>query len=579
MTNRNTTALLVGIGALVCAGTSLGGLELTEGPFSSSFAETTDWGPVNLNVPQFNEMGGARQLTKVIINWGASVAGSARVESLDEQPSMITVTLAADISISGPSAFGVNPTPSDARMFAATAFDGTIDFGGTSGTTYPEITDGETGMTMYTNPGDLTPFIGAGNVTFVAQASAVSSATGPGNVIQQLNTDAGAGVEVTYEYIEIPNVCRYPADVEPNDYCDPLNVTEYCSIVNIAECGKFIDGKLEKRIVQGCEPDTFLVLFNKTNGIVASDDNSSNKGNGWASGLFGVNSGSGIVDNGDGTRGIRIGVTGRPDGLDGVFNGLFQNGPHGQLGKFTLFVTFLDGAGTPLVAPILPGGGSIDNPVAYTDEFITGAEAFHINYTLPQGAVSVNVCIDNSVPCEEIREDVDFFCLENLVPLCDYCITQIGGLDCECIPTATAIGWFDKSCDLILKEQGNEPIPGYTKLCVVADANGRVVIAVSGAYDCNFNGIHDEHEVEAPLDRAPIECPEINWGHGVAGCYTLCVEVVGAHGGGTDPNDAGDSASIVLLQNAMDHGDLNMDGATDTADLGILLGNFGWTGQ
>ncbi len=580
MFSKTTIAAMTASGVLACTGIAFGGAELTEGPYQDDFAETTDWGPVNLTVPQFNEMGGARQLVKVTVNWGASVAGSASVESLDQQPSMITVTLAADITLDGPSGFSVNPMPSDNRLYMATAFDGTIDFMGGSGATYPEIIAGEMGMAMFTNPGDLSPFIGSGDVTFVAEATAISSASGPGNVIQQIQTDAGAGVEVLYEYIEIPDICRYPADVEPNDYCDPFNLEESCSYFSLADCGKYIDGKLEKRIAQGCEPDTFMVLFDKLNNILDADDNSSEKGNGWASALIGVDSGNGIVDNGDGTSSIRIGVTGRPDGLDGVFNGLFQNGPHGQLGKFTVYVTFLDDAGAPLVNPILPqGGGAISNPVTYTDEFVIGAEAFYINHTLPQGTAAVDICIDNRVACEEVREDVDFFCIEGLVPLCDYCITQVGGLDCECRPTATALGWFDKSCDLILKEQDNTNIPGYTELCVVADANGRVILAVSGADDCNFNGIHDEHELVEEIDRAPIECDFQDWGHGVAGCYTLCIEVVGAHGGSGEPTDGEGAAQIEQLENAMSHGDINMDGKTDTADLGVLLGNFGWIGE
>ena len=291
------------------------------------------------------------------------------------------------------------------------------------------------------------------------------------------------------------------------------------------------------------------------------------------------------MDNGDGTRSIRIGVTGRPDGLDGVFNGLFQNAAHNQFGKFTMYVEFLDANGDPLISPILPqGGGPIDNPVTYTDEFITGAEAFYINHILPQGTVSVDVWIDNVIPWEQIREDVDFFCIENLIPLCNYAITQVGGLDWECVPTATALGWFDKNCELILKEQGNMVIPGYTQLLAVADVNGRIILAVSGAGDCNFNGILDEHEGILD-DRAPGECDFVDWGHGVAGCYTLRIDAYGFYGGDAGPPIVGGPVAgggeedTSLIQNAMDKGDINMDGVTDTADLGILLGNFGWIAQ
>jgi hypothetical protein len=51
------------------------------------------------------------------------------------------------------------------------------------------------------------------------------------------------------------------------------------------------------------------------------------------------------------------------------------------------------------------------------------------------------------------------------------------------------------------------------------------------------------------------------------------VYVVGVH----DNNDSGDGGdSGALMQEALDNGDLNMDGVTNTADLGLLLGNFGW---
>jgi len=576
MFSKTTGAAIAATAAIFCAGATFGGV-LTEGPHSDMFGDTTDWGPVMLTVPQFDDMGGARTLTKVTIEWNTGVAGSARVESLDTEPSEVTATLAANIVINGPSGFLANGTPSDDRTFDAEAFDGTIDFGGDSGASFPDIAANQAGMTMFTNTGDLAPFVGNGNVTFGAEAVAMSTATGPGNVIQQFETDASASVAVTYEFIEIPQVCLYPTDVEPNDHCDPNNLEESCNRFDFLECGPYIDGKLEKRYVVACEPDTFMVLFDKLNNIVNQDDNGSNKGNGWASGLFGVDDANGIINNGDGTRGVRIGITGRPDGLDGVFNGLFQNGPHAQLGKFTLCVTFLDDNGEPLVDPLLPQGGGISpNPVTYTDEFVTGAEAFHINYTLPQGTASVDIAIDNSIVCEEVREDVDFFCIENLVPLCDYCVTQIGGLDCECKPTATAIGWFDKSCELIDKAQGNLPIPGYTELCIVADVNGRAIIAVSGADDCDFNGVHDAHESET-FDRAPIECDFQDWGHGVAGCYTLKIQVIGDHGNSGPSDDEGETGNSAAIENAMLHGDLNMDGKTDTADLGILIGNFGWT--
>ena len=345
------------------------------------------------------------------------------------------------------------------------------------------------------------------------------------------------------------------ADTEPNDTKDTL--------VNVpAPAGRFIlVGKLEKRYAQGCEPDTFMVLFDKLNHFIAAEDNSANKGNGWASGLFGVSDANGFIDNGDGTRSLRIGVTGRADGFDGNFNGLNQNSAHLQFGDFTLFVIFRDAAGAQ-VGPTLE----------YTDGFDIGAEAFYINHLVPPSATSADLCIDNTVGEILNCNDVDFFCIKDLVPLCEYCVTTVGGIDCECKPTDTLLGWFDKNMALIDLDDESGPVPGYARLCVTADIDGRARIAVTGSGDEDFDGYLDGQFFNTGaqgVGRAPTECPDFLKGHGVCGCYTLDIRVNHPHTDNENPDEA-------QLQNAMSHGDINLDGDTNTADLGILLGNFGW---
>ena len=56
---------------------------------------------------------------------------------------------------------------------------------------------------------------------------------------------------------------------------------------------------------------------------------------------------------------------------------------------------------------------------------------------------------------------------------------------------------------------------------------------------------------------------------GVRRRCTLDIRVNHPHSGAEAPSEA-------QLADAMGHGDINMDGTTDTADLGALLGNFGW---
>ena len=369
----------------------------------------------------------------------------------------------------------------------------------------------------------------------------------------------GSSLYVTFETGMVPTG---PDDCDAPDECIPFDWTE---VFIEGDC-TYINGELEKRDAPHCEPDTYLVCFDKLNDYLGQDDNSSEKGNGWASGLSGPEC---FVDNGDGTRSLRLGVTGRPDGLDGVFNGLFQNGLHGQLGCFEVCVDFRD------------AGGAIVSSEVYSDEFITGAEAFHINYDVPAAAVSVDVNIDNQCGSVEVRCDVDFMKLTNLVALCDYCIEQIGGLNCECTPTDTKLGWYDKGCNLIIFEGTGGVVPEYAKLCVIADVNGEVNLAVSGELDCDFDGLDDTLQeawyASQGEARALIDCPEIKPGHGEAGCYTLKVYVTGAHADTADDGgDTGAGGEAALMQQALDFGDLNMDGFTNTADLGLLIANFGW---
>jgi hypothetical protein len=370
---------------------------------------------------------------------------------------------------------------------------------------------------------------------------------------------AGTSLYVTFESGAVPTG---PEDCDAPDYCVPFDWTE---IWIPGDC-TYINGELEKRESPYCEPDTYMVLFDKLNVHINHDDNSSTKGNGWASGLW-VDDSNGFVNNGDGTRSLRIGVTGRPDGLDGVFNGLFQNGPHGQLGCFLVCVEFRDTTGATISTEY------------YEDEFLIGAEAFHINYAVPANATDAHINIDNTCGSVEVRCDVDFFKLTNLVPLCDYCIEQIAGINCECLPTDARLGWYDKSCTQILNEGTGGAVPEYAKLCAVADANGEINVAVTGPYDWNFNGLNDMEEGAWLDNRAPVECPEPKPGHGEAGCYTLKVYVTVPHSGGTPPDGGGASGDVAVMQNALSHGDLNMDGVTNTADLGVLLGNFGWNGN
>ncbi len=388
--------------------------------------------------------------------------------------------------------------------------------------------------------------------------------------IFQVETTAGFyDIEITIDRSIGPDefiLFEDPADCENevNATCPPAQTL-------FPDNGDCIIGSLVKREYPDCEPDTFMVLFNKELEIIASDDNNSTLGNGWASGLQGINDALGFIDNGNGTRSLRIGVTGRPDGLDGVFNGLFLNGAHEQFGEFTLTVTFSD------------AGGALVSEEIYTNRFNSGAEAFYINYDVPLSAASARIDIDNQTGAIAALPDQDVFHFEGLIPFCDYFITQVGGLNCYCIPTDTVMAWVDKNCAIIWDSYEYDAQSGYEELVVIADYRGRANFVIAGEDQRSrllWVGLDLNAQDTIGDDRAPINCelPDPNIDDG---CYTLCIRLAPPHHDADGPMDntsvvGGAAGEVARLHEAMAHGDINVDGRTDTADLGVLIGNFGW---
>ena len=339
-----------------------------------------------------------------------------------------------------------------------------------------------------------------------------------------------------------------PSYVDANDTFETREIVS----VNDANCF-YLSGKLQKNEFPGRYPDTYLFMFDKFDNVICQDDNSSTKGNGKASACFGV----APVPNGDDANAtVRLGITGRPDGIDNQFNGLFFNAPHGQLGEAEVCVTYYG------------AGGAVIDTDTYLCTFVTGAEAFRINYVVPAGTTSVDVEIDNTTETFDICNDVDFYELNGLDAACDYVLTVIGGVQEDCTPNCAILGWWNKNGMQVLPVAEGHP---GAQLSVISDANGRVRFSVSGYGDNNFDGLLDEGHMggERNVGTPGVELPPV---HGCCTCYTIKVQwnkhVDGEGGSGGTP------AGVNLL---LANGDLNTDGGVDVIDLAILLNNWGWT--
>ncbi len=188
--------------SLALAGTALAGNP--GGPQTQCHTDTipfaiTNWSS-SVSVPKFNPTLGT--LLSIQFTLRGDIRGSARAESLDASPTTVTTQFSANLALTRPdmSTIVVSvPVANFVNNF--TAFDGTIDFGGTSGVTHSGIS--ATDSQVVTSPppvSDLALFTGVGNIVLPVAAQGSSIATGSGNLITQFNTEASATVTVCYTY-------------------------------------------------------------------------------------------------------------------------------------------------------------------------------------------------------------------------------------------------------------------------------------------------------------------------------------------------------------------------------------------
>lgn len=160
---------------------------------STNFAST-------LELPLFDARLGT--LRSVSISLTGSVDGNVRVESMDMGPALVTTTLAATLTLSRPNAGStiVVTLPTITNAFVAGAFDGGIDFSGSSGRSWTGLSATATGLATLTAAADLLAFTGMGNMFAPLTGMGSSSASGAGNLLASFQTRAGAFADISYAY-------------------------------------------------------------------------------------------------------------------------------------------------------------------------------------------------------------------------------------------------------------------------------------------------------------------------------------------------------------------------------------------
>lgn len=185
------------------------GLALLAAPAAAQAASVTYSDSVNLQITNWSDTVSIQKfnpalgtLTNIKFELEGTVEGTIMAESLDAAPATITLDLAAKITLTRPDLSTLAVVlPTSSNVFNATAFDGVIDFGGTSGITLPNLTATDTDTAVSPPPAsDLALFTGVGSIVLPVTAAGTSKATGAGNIATIFSTNASAVVRVTYFY-------------------------------------------------------------------------------------------------------------------------------------------------------------------------------------------------------------------------------------------------------------------------------------------------------------------------------------------------------------------------------------------
>ncbi|MFS4436681.1 choice-of-anchor E domain-containing protein [Paracoccaceae bacterium GXU_MW_L88] len=164
---------------------------------------TTDWSET-LSVPQFDTALG--ELNSATLTLTGSVNGKAKAESQDTAPSTVTVDLSALISAQTDSLGDIaRVVPLVSESAELSAYDGTLDFAGTSGFETDRVSGSETATATLTGD-DLAEFLGTGNIDIILSAAGESQASGSGNLISEFQTSASGTLDIVYDYTEIAPV-------------------------------------------------------------------------------------------------------------------------------------------------------------------------------------------------------------------------------------------------------------------------------------------------------------------------------------------------------------------------------------
>ncbi|HMO37332.1 MAG TPA: choice-of-anchor E domain-containing protein, partial [Gemmatales bacterium] len=166
---------------------------------SFSFADANTNSIRQHSIQQFNPALGTLQSVEIRVD--GRILSTIRLENLDNASAHVTGTVSGSLLLSGPGFnLNVQANGNAAIRQNLAAYDGTLDYAGSSGITL--VNRSATGSQTQTIQGsNLSNFIGSGTVSFSFLAQATTEATGGGNLMANITNLGGADVTVTYKYL------------------------------------------------------------------------------------------------------------------------------------------------------------------------------------------------------------------------------------------------------------------------------------------------------------------------------------------------------------------------------------------
>lgn len=165
---------------------------------------TTAWTDL-LSFGKFNSNLGT--LNSITFELGGTVSGTGRAESLDAAASIVTLSLSSILTLTRPDGSTIVVTnPVFSNNYSLSAFDGAIDFAGSSGAFTGQVSSSHTESFASSSTNDFALFsqAGGGTISLNLGATGQSNGSGAGNLITQFATSAAGQVKVSYDYTAAP---------------------------------------------------------------------------------------------------------------------------------------------------------------------------------------------------------------------------------------------------------------------------------------------------------------------------------------------------------------------------------------